>query len=245
MKKCICCGELSPIASYKGSKEDPSYFSYISCKKCRVKIVNNSKGGQKCSKCGKKKHISAFSIRSDTGKPRGECKECHTALRHAYYIKNKSDFIRKSEIYKTKNKLVIASRKKQWSEDNKDYIKTKRKQMRESRSKAEIAKEKKEKKLWREKNKKHCKDKAASYYKENSEKIKKKVNSYKNSKQGKLVAKKNAKNKRAQARERYKRLEDSVVVKMLIAHQNVIKASDIPQEMIDFKRDQLILARKI
>lgn len=91
-----------------------------------------------CTKCKNDLPETSFSIRSDTGKPRRQCKTCRSKVRKshyennkshdlarckAYYQDNKETYSKRAKIYYQNNKKAFGVRSKRWVEANPDIAK--------------------------------------------------------------------------------------------------------------------------
>lgn len=66
-----------------------------------------------CSKCGVEKELDKFKIRSDTGKPRGQCKKCRAKYLKEYEKRNAERIARVKKEYGEKNKEIISAKNMQ------------------------------------------------------------------------------------------------------------------------------------
>lgn len=156
-------------------------------KKSKGELLKDGK--KKCSKCGKIKQISDFKIRSDTGKPRGQCKKCRSEYIKEYERKNKDRISKNRKEYRDNNmeeclKKEKASRRKnknQREEYNKRYRKEHKEEicryMKEYRRKnvEEISRKAKEK---YERNRIEICQQAREAYQENHDHIRKVKKAY-------------------------------------------------------------------
>jgi len=105
-----------------------------------------------CSKCGEEKSLAEFEIRSDTKKPRGQCKVCR-----AIYMKE----------YEKKNAKRVSSRKKKFRKENAEHVRAKEKEQRTKHKNRIIDYNKK----YNEKNKERQAEYRKEYNRKNKEKI--------------------------------------------------------------------------
>jgi len=73
-----------------------------------------------CTKCKKDLPITSFSIRSDTGKPRRQCKVCRKLHRHSHYIEHKPIVAEYCKQYYLDNRERIAKRQAKYYSNNKE-----------------------------------------------------------------------------------------------------------------------------
>ena len=78
---------------------------------------------KKCTKCGKVKSLTMFTIRRDTKiGVRSHCKKCLTVYTKEYYAKNKDHQAVISKKYRNQNKKKISDRGKKYYSNNKEHI---------------------------------------------------------------------------------------------------------------------------
>lgn len=90
---------------------------------------------KKCSKCGVEKDIDEFSLRSDTGKIRRDCKECikkrHKEYHKKWYIKNKEKKDKQNKEWYEKHPDKVIEYNKKWYDNNIDKVLAKNKRIAE------------------------------------------------------------------------------------------------------------------
>ena len=72
-----------------------------------------------CTKCRNDLPETSFSIRSDTGKPRRQCKNCRSKVRKSHYENNKSHELARCKTYYQDNKETYSKRAKIYYQNNK------------------------------------------------------------------------------------------------------------------------------
>jgi len=116
-----------------------------------------------CTKCHTSKTLDEFTIRTDTGNHRRQCKDCVIERHKKYYCKNKD----KSKKYQEKNKEKIREYRRKKYLENSEEIKEERRQYRKENK--ELVKA--QKKKYYEKHSDYVKQKTKDYYAENTEAI--------------------------------------------------------------------------
>ena len=187
-----------------------------------------------CIKCGEPKELKMFSLdkRASDGVV-SCCKLCKNKKALSVYYDDKN--VKNRE----KDKKRKSAYNLKWKGENKKKIKKYNAEYR-ANNKSKIKEKEKE---YNKNNKNKINKRQREYRKENKpifDKYRPKRRLYE-----KIYAKENRDYINNRNRERGKRLTDGYVRGMWMAHNSGIKASDMPQDMIDFKRDQVILARKI
>ena len=170
---------------------------------------------KKCTKCGEVKAVSEF--HKDKYSKDGFFDECKEC-RKKYYQANKEKILEYDKQYRQANKEKIKEYSKKYYQANKE----KRKKYRQ----ANKEKIKEQKKKYRQANKEKEKEQKKKYYQANKEKILEYSKKY--------------------CQDNRNKLADPYVID-IIRHQtnSMLKAKDIPQELIELKRNSLILKRKI
>lgn len=75
-----------------------------------------------CSTCGQEKAEEEFRVRTDTGRRRGECRDCAASYGEAYRAENKTAIRASKSAYASENKDAIAARFRPWYHRNKERV---------------------------------------------------------------------------------------------------------------------------
>ena len=174
---------------------------------------------KKCSKCGEVKAVSEF-YKNKYIKDRF-CNHCKKCMKQ-YYQSNKEKVLEQSKKYYQANNEKIKERQKQYRQANNEKMKQYNKQYYQANNE----KMKERQKQYRQANNEKMKQYNKQYRQANKEKIKEQRKQYRQDDRNKLA--------------------DSYI-KDLIRNQTngMLKAKDIPQELIELKRNNIILKRKI
>ena len=174
---------------------------------------------KKCSKCGEVKAVSNFN-KCKTNKD-GYMSYCKICFKQ-YYQANKEKIKEQQKQYYQANKEKIKEQQKQYGQANKGKFKERMKKYYQT-NKEKLKEKKKE---YYQANKEKLKEKQKEYRQANKKKLKEKMKKYRQGDRDKLV--------------------DSYIKSIINKQTNgMLKAKDIPQELIELKRNNLILKRKI
>lgn len=135
LKKCTKCDLEQPLSFYHPTKQTLSGISN-QCKKCVNKVKQESKKRrklglpdarvknagtlQKCTQCNLHKSVEDFHIYPKNGKPRAECKECHSKRHKLKYLKNKDKILIKNSEWRSQNKERMTELMAKWRFENPD-----------------------------------------------------------------------------------------------------------------------------
>lgn len=92
-----------------------------------------------CNKCHKDKQLSEFSIRSDTGKHRGQCKKCTSLVKHEWYESNKGRVLNQNREWNKNNSEKRKLINKKWKSQNEQRNLIQNKKYRRERLKNDVS----------------------------------------------------------------------------------------------------------
>jgi len=185
---------------------------------------------KKCSKCGEVKAVSEFN--KNKNRKDGLHTYCKKCVKQ-YYQVNKEKTLEQKKQYRQANKEKIKERKKKYYQVNKEKTLEHNKQYRQ----ANKEKIKERKKKYYQANKEKTLEHSKQYRQANKEKIEQYNKQYRQANKEKLKEK---------SKDNRNKLVDPYIKTIISKQTNgMLKAKDIPQELIELKRNNIILKRKI
>lgn len=149
-KRCSCCHNVKPLVAFHAWRYSRDGHR-AQCKIClsrkspetvaaeRKRNTLAVAGLQVCRVCNEVKPMDAFSVRSENGKPRRECKACRTSVaaiyvetnrvkvaarRHHHYENNRSRISTDRVEYHAKHRNRLNAYARQWRRDNPEHVRS-------------------------------------------------------------------------------------------------------------------------